>query len=96
MLAARHLTEPHEPTALGRDLMTASGIVSSTLVVVAGALRATVPLTKAIGNLTVDPGIDATVPSGIAQAGTVALLFAMASVAGTVVPRVRLAGWPPS
>ena len=59
-----------------------AGFISASALVVAAGLLATVPLTTAIGNLTDDPGIEIGVQAGIAQSGTVVLLFEVHSQLG--------------
>ena len=73
-----------------RDLCTIASVVTSSTLVVASGLLMTVPLTTSIGDLTDDPGIDAGVQAGIAQAGTVMLLVAALCLALTTVLFPRL------
>lgn len=73
-----------------RDLSTIASVVTSSTLVVASGLLMTVPLTTSIGDLTDDPGIDAGVQAGIAQAGTVMLLVAALCLALTTVLLARL------
>lgn len=73
-----------------RDLLAAVGLVTSSAMVVAAGLLATVPLTTAIGKLTGDPGIDLSVQAGIAQAGSVVLFVDALSLAVTTVLLGRL------
>jgi hypothetical protein len=73
-----------------RDLSTIAAVVTSSTLVAASGLLITVPLTTSIGDLTDDPGIDAGVQAGIAQAGTVVLLVAALCLALTTVLLARL------
>lgn len=73
-----------------RDLSTIAAVVTSSTLVTASGLLMTVPLTTSIGDLTDDPGIDAGVQAGIAQAGTVVLLVAALGLALTTVLLARL------
>lgn len=73
-----------------RELSAIAAVVTSSTLVVASGLLLTVPLTTSIGRLTDDPGIDAGVQAGIAQAGTVVLLVAALSLAVTTVLLARL------
>ena len=73
-----------------RDLSTVAGVVTASTLVASSGLLMTVPLTTSIGDLTDDPGIDAGVQAGIAQAGTVVLLVAALCLALTTVLLARL------
>jgi hypothetical protein len=73
-----------------RDLSAIAAVVTASTLVVASGLLLTVPLTTSIGELTDDPGIDAGVQAGIAQAGTVVLLVAALCLAVTTVLLARL------
>lgn len=73
-----------------RDLSAVVGTITASTFVAAAGLLLTVPLTTAIGEVTDDPGIDADVQAGIAQAGTVVLLVAALCLALTTVLVARL------
>lgn len=88
-VAARQTTSVRADSSV-RDLSTIAGVVTSSTLVVASGLLMTVPLTTSIGELTDDPGIDAGVQAGIAQAGTVMLLVAALCLALTTVLLARL------
>lgn len=90
VVAARRRAGGPDGGGIGGDLTAAAGLVSAGVIVVAAGVLATVPLTTAIGDLTDDPGIDAEVQAGIAQAGTVVLLVAMVAVGVTTVLLARL------
>lgn len=73
-----------------RDLSAIGAVVTASALVVAAGLLLTVPLTGAIGDLTDDPGIEAGVQAGIAEAGTVMLLVAALCLAVTTVLLAQL------
>ena len=73
-----------------RELSAIAAVVTASSLVVAAGLLLTVPLTAAIGDLTDDPGIDAGVQAGIAEAGAVMLLVAALCLAVTTVLFARL------
>jgi hypothetical protein len=78
VVMARRSSSKHVQDEVATELAVVAGMVSASAMVVAAGLLATVPLTTAIGDLTDDPGIEIPVKAGIAQAGTVVLLVAIA------------------
>jgi hypothetical protein len=88
-VTARHQTTGH-PHRSSRDLSTIGGVVTASALVTASGLLMTVPLSRSIGELTDDPGIDVGVQAGVAQAGTVMLLVAALCLAVTSVLLARL------
>lgn len=73
-----------------RDLTVLVAAVTASALVAASGLLLTVPLTRTIGELTDDPGIEPGVQAGIAQAGTVVLLVAALCLALTTILLARL------
>ena len=88
-VVARQQTTSMTDSAV-RDLSTVATVVTSSTLVAASGLLMTVPLTTTVGELTDDPGIDAGVQAGIAQAGTVMLFVAALCLALTTVLLARL------
>jgi hypothetical protein len=68
-----------------RDLATAFGLISAAGLLAAAGLLLTVPFTTALGAITGDEGIETSVRSGIAQAGSVTLFVAVIPLAIAVV-----------
>ncbi|NNE12551.1 MAG: hypothetical protein HKN41_09965 [Ilumatobacter sp.] len=83
------LESKHETRRL-REFLGVLSVVSSSGLLVAAGLLATVPLTTSIGNITDDPGIEPPVQAGIAQAGTVVLVVSMLVVGATFVLAAHL------
>ncbi len=91
VVAARYASgQATDEAAAANGLTAFAGLISASAMVVAAGLLATVPLAATIGKLTDDPGIDASVQAGIAQAGTVVLFVAMLAVGATSVLVARL------
>lgn len=88
-VTGRRSTSPTAESSV-RDLSGIAAVVTASTLVVASGLLMTVPLTTSIGELTDDPGIDAGVQAGIAQAGAVVLLVAALCLAVTTVLLARL------
>ena len=88
-VTARRTASPRAEGSV-RDLRAIAAVVTASSLVVASALLLTVPLTTSIGELTDDPGIDASVQAEITQAGTVALLVSALCLAVTTVLLARL------
>lgn len=88
-VSGRRSTSPSSEDSV-RDLSGIAALVTASTLVVASGLLLTVPLTTSIGEITDDPGIDASVQAGIAQAGTVVLLVAALGLAATTVLLARL------
>lgn len=88
-VAARSTTTPRAGTSV-RDLVAVAAIVTSSALVAASGLLMTVPLMASFGTLFDEPGMEAGVQAGIAQAGTVVLLVAALCLAFTTVLFARL------
>jgi hypothetical protein len=88
VVAWRHTVKGAQPAT--RDLTVVAGAVSASTLVAASSLLSTVPLMSLVGGLTDDPGLDADIQAGIAQAGAVMLLVAALCLAVTTVLLARL------